>query len=550
MFEMNLFSENESQTLLKELASYQVDTYGNANMLKVFQYVKSQGWFGTDSEIFSKLRKMAADYDMQHVQDNMSCVLLSPLADYVDTNPSEEDLNIFFDLDFEAKRFVLKFPNIIPDLKDIYELSKAGLFSAMSGEACLLAIDCYGVETLKNGKYNKANASIEILLKTWSEYRCGMPLEEMIKYSEKISAKQALVLDILIQVGFTLEKLVEEFSSLEKLLLCLDIIYAISMNKVDTTPEDFGMLLHYMYLQFDEEELKTLSSMNRGTCSSIYMYGMFKSFLNDQNHSNIRNDLSRLQYIPEEFSSVEIVVDGVSKVMLPVDASIDLSLWSIINSIFVGVSNIAHELIRGEKDSKLVIYVRKAVDRLIMVGEKNFNFSLYLDDNIMNGGISDEFDPGGLLDTLFNSLTNTECMFDMRMFEFFKANISDYTKAYTKYLCCPVDVRVTMYLASRSCCAGNSEYLQLLRREDQGISLFRTLAAFIRPDDSFYAAMLRYQLAILKVPFTVYNWKLNVSEEIQLGDKSFNVMNILAGDKSLLMYLQGCDVEKVIADLR
>ena len=554
MVSMTLFGEDDNQALLKELASYQIDTYGNGNILKIFRYVKSQGWLVPGSVIFEKLRSMANAYDVSHSRENIMCVLIGPLAAYVDANPTENDLITFYDLDFEAKRFVSQYPDFVPKLTDVLALSEAGLFSAMSGEACLLAIDCYGVDTLKKGRYGKANASIEILLKTWSKYRCGMPLEELIRYSEKISIQQALVLDILMEVGFTLEKLVDEFSSWNKLLLCLDVLYNISVgitrdNHGSIMSADFGMLLHYMYLQFDEEELQTLANMNRNTCSSVYLHGMFKYLESNQNYPDIKKDLQKLQYIPEDFSSVEIVVDGVSKVILPVDAAIDQSVWSLINSNFIGARSIAHELVRGDKDNKLVIYVCKAVNRLIMVGEKSFNFSLYMDDSIMNGGLSDEFDPGGLLDTLFNSLTNAECMFDMRMFEFFKANIKGYEKEYGKYLNCPVDLRVTMYLASRSYYAGNTEYLQLLRREDQGVTLFRMLAAFIRPDDSFYAAMFRYQLALLKIPFVKYNRKLNVNEELVLDGKTFNTMNILAGDKSLVEYLQGCDIEKVLADL-
>lgn len=549
MISMELFDENDNQTLLKELASYQIDTYGNADILKVFHYVKSQGWLVPGSVIFEKLRSMTSNYDKPHTRNNTTCVLLKPLAEYVDSHPSEEDLITFYDLDFEAKRFVSKFPGVIPDLTDVLKLSEAGLFASMSNEACLLAIDCYGVEVLKNGKYNKAMSSIEILLKTWSEYRCGMPLEELISYSEKISIQQALVLDILMRAGFTLEKLAEDFLDWDKLMLCLDTMYTISTSGGNVTPADFGMLLHFMYLQFEKDELKTLVNVKRVTCSSIYLYGMFKCLEQGQNYPDLKKDLSKLQYIPQEYSSVEIVVDGASKVILPVDASIDHSIWSIINSIFVGVRAIAHEFVQGAYDNKLIIYACKTLDRLVMVGERNFNFSLYLNDNLMNGEDTDEFDPGGLLDTLYNRMLNGECMFDMRMYEFYKSNFDDYESAYKRYLVHPVDIRVSMYLASRSCIAGNKEYLQILKREDQGISLFETLALFIRPDDSFYAAMLRYQLALLKVPFVLYNKQLHVNAELKLEGQAYNVLGILSGDKSLIGHLQTCDIKRVLTDL-
>lgn len=86
----------------------------------------------------------------------------------------------------------------------------------------------------------------------------------------------------------------------------------------------------------------------------------------------------------------------------------------------------------------------------------------------------------------------------------------------------------------------SEDYASLFNREDSFIKGFIALRWFVRADDNFYSALLRYTMVLAGIRTTYNNSCIcpELQDEVVVNGAPHNILGILTGDKSLLQTLQ------------
>lgn len=532
MEDMKLFDSNVSDEQAEALQAIQdlgVDTYGNQQIVRTLVELYNRGMLDKANEAYqSYVSGIDGFYDNQK-RDIILGVLVNPVDEYLNSNPSNKDLTAFIRLEYNTKLFVLEYPYEVEDLDGLKQLENTGFFKSMSNTANLLFLNHYDFEELKQKQFDQSrvNNVIELLLHTIEQFNVTPKLDNVLFAAKNLNEKQARIIDLLSYTGFTLDDLIEMFEW-NSLLTILEKVYEIQQYKTTVSVEECAFLVHFMYQRYPEispSNFRVLST------NAVYVDALFEETLNICS-AEIKSVINSIRAL-ESINSFEFVLNGVTSLLLPIDAGMEYYTRVQVKDLFANAVSLIYETAPNDK---LILYINTTVNGdLYTSGDRSFSPSLLFDYN----SCEDEYDLNGLMDLLFDEMANSTLLFDLRMKAYFKQTFSPWEDRYNLYKEQSVEVRYAMYLTVLSIQNGHSDYESILRRNDLGIPFIKLLKTFIRPDDSFYSAVARYHCAVIKLPFNFYNKAFNITEQnIVFDNKEYNLLGIFSGNKDLLIAMK------------
>ena len=539
MESMNLFSDgDDDSTALLGVRAAGIETYGNSDIVKTLLFFFKKGLNHKENRAYAKYLDVLQQFDDFDRRDMLLGNVINPIAQYVDTNPSSENFTTFVaDLYPECRKFVLDFPDVFTDLHDAIVLCENNFFSCASSAARILMIDCYGVEALKGYTFTSVPESVTLLLHQCNKYSLKEPLEEVLKLGSQLTSDQAEVLEVFCEVGgFTLEDIMSEAAfDKDRLFNIFTKVHTLLRSEA-LIKEEIYFLIYFLYSKYSTEEIKTTVTVD----GNVFVRALFERYFNRSFGGNLR----QLYYVSPALmfkcQSVEIIVDGSSVLLMPFDAALYETVYSRLDAVFANVVTAWGEYVECSNQalcnthrniSKLVIYAYTKVNTFgSALGRRAF----WLDTGVYGfDNYECEWDnDGSMLSLLYDNFNSGRPLTNLRL-EGLGVSREDHFSSEN------IGTQTAMLIGAISRDFGGLGYELLFSREDFGVPLFHVIQNMVSPLDSLYAALLRYHLAVLKVPFSKYNHVLNLETPIvTVGTDTYNVLSILSGDKSLLVAMQ------------
>ena len=103
-----------------------------------------------------------------------------------------------------------------------------------------------------------------------------------------------------------------------------------------------------------------------------------------------------------------------------------------------------------------------------------------------------------------------------------------------------LDAQTIVALVSALILQDAEDYKQLFNMQNSFLNGFKLLKWFIRADDNFYSAVLRYILAAAGTHSYYSNNKISrdLAEFVYVGEQKYSLMQIFQKDTSLITYLK------------
>ena len=536
---MNLFSgDSSSSVALAQLKSAGLETFGNNDIIKTLLFFFEKGLNHHGNRAYDKYLSVLQQFEDIDMRDMLIGNVIEPVARYVDTNPSSNNFTTFVaDLYPECRKFVLDFPEVFTNLEDAIVLCNNHFFESMSNAAMVLMIDCYGVDELKEYNFTPVSSSIEILLHQCLKFSLKEPLESLLELSNMLTIEQAEVLEMFCEVGgFTLED-IEDASKFDqqKLFKVFSKVYTLARSEV-LLKEEIYFLIYFLYSKYALEDF----TEDFDVTGNPFVRALLQKYVSRPFGDSIR----QLFYASSEkmfkCQSIEFVLDGSSVLLLPFDAALYPDAEKAVDEIFSKAVMVWGEYLEcfnvelcnsNRKVSKLVIYAYSTFDSInSTLGRRAF----WLDTGVYGfDNYEDEWDDeSSMLSLLFDNFSLGRPLTNIKL-EGLGVVRADH------FLDEKVGTQVALLIGAIAKSDKHPGYDLLLSRNDFGLPLFHVLQNMVSPLDSLYAALLRYHLAIIKVPFRYFNKTFNLDTPIiSVNSVDYNVLGILNGNKELLNALK------------
>lgn len=539
MEEMSLFEDNTVDTqagALEAIKDFGIETYGNHQIMRALVDFYNRGMFDRDNKAFCDYVNGIERFHNADVRDIILGVLVGPVDKYLNTNPSNKELADFISLDYDARCFVIEYPKEIEDISVLSDLKGTGFFGSMSNVANLFMLNHYSIEELKQYQYQeccKGNV-IELLLNTIEYFNITARLENLLLISKSVDKNQAKIINLLSSAGYTLDDLVEKFTDLPRFLETVSNVFELLQNKEVIYVEECTFLVHFIYVHYSMEQLQ------KHNLRSPYLEALFEDALSVCSPEVLRT-IRITTTLMETVNCFEFVVDGITTLLLPFDAGLFEDARQQVKEILQGATYLVCD---KTPDNKIVFYVTKAsADGAYSINSRSFSPKAIVDFN----NCEDEYDAYGLMSWLYDDICSDVLMSDLRVKAYLREHSESWAEQYTLFKTQSTEIRYALYLAILSVKGNHAGYQEILSRADLGIPFIKLLRVFIRPDDSFYAAIARYHCAALKLPFNYYNKAFNLERQsVIVNGKEYNVLSIFGGDKSLLTVMQELDYATVV----
>lgn len=549
MQDMSLFgkvnekSDDNAMQIINELG---LEFYGNPKIVKTLLEFYNRGMIYSNDESYLAYIDSVKKYGDTLYRDIISANVIDTIDKFLDRKPSNGALRDFIRLNPTTKKFILEYPSVEFDYNNLYELESCDFFESFSNAACLLLLTKYSFDELKSRKYSTVSDSIEILLHSIEEFSVKPDLDLLLKVGKNITEEQATIIELISYTGVTLEDLYNCYTQWDKFLVAASIVFEFIDHKDEHELEKTVFMLRYLYNVFSIEELKV--STNSLYLSYWFVNGLFKKVLSDPRCSEYnKKAIKDLALSDKCFNSFEFVINGSTRYLVPVDAALDEAFTDkISNLILCNTYVISYSLQSHKRYTKLVIYLND--NHFYNNGERSFSTAFdvdTLDCNII-------YDSNEFMDIFFEKCSTNCNLFDCEVISYIRKNFSETSKKEELYSNLSLQDRYHVYLSILASINGHSDYSMILTRDDMGIQFIKVLGLFIRPDDSFCSAILRFHFAYLKIPFVKYNRVFSVkSNIISVGNEQVNLLAIFSGDKSGIISMQRFspdDLIKLIED--
>lgn len=541
-FEEGVSSDKPSAVqILEELG---LETYGSPEIADILCMLYRRGLCTSDSVVFSAVRDALRDYENVDHRRFILGNFLQPLHKALLRDVSTRDLCSFINLSAEARRYVTGDSSL--EFTVAERLDRTGLFQ-QSFNCVNFIVSMYSEDEISKVTFSQDvhSDSLLVILNTFHEFSITESLPETLEYAKKYSVEEINILIHFVSMGLSLAEVFVKYIDVNRVH---DVCHVLSLYVKRVSCKNYihiTMLFDYLYKTV--WDLQNMEMYADGGCN------LWLSVIVDQVNVGLNREisttLSKLLHVTDLdacgsfISSFEILLDGVSTYLLPIDFAIDESYCVLLRNYLQRTKWIDFSLCDIPANcvhraySKLVIKLITKPYTTEVIRPFIPNIALDARDQY-----AEEYSATGLLGMFADNLGECKSLFDLRTEAYLSTQWKDKLPLFYEQ---DVSTRFAYFSIISACKAGvGFGYNAVLNQPNLGAPIVKVLHDFIRPDDGFFSALYRFQLFKAGRPASVWNRKFEIkTNQIVYKQHTYDLLKVLSGDNSFVSALKDGGVQ-------